>query len=155
MTLESTLQFNKSGDNYVYSNPSFFPLDGQLLGNEVWSHNYHFTVELHTTFTYQHGQVFEFTGDDDVWVFINDKLVIDLGGVHSALYASVDLDSLTGLTAGNVYGFDLFFAERHTSQSNFMATTNIELGPVVPVPGAVLLGLLGLGVSGIKLRRHA
>ncbi len=155
MTLESTLQFNKSGDNYVYSNPSFFPLDGQLLGNEVWSHNYHFTVELHTTFTYQHGQVFEFTGDDDVWVFINDKLVIDLGGVHSALYASVDLDSLTGLTAGNVYGFDLFFAERHTTASNFMATTNIELGPVVPVPGAVLLGLLGLGVSGIKLRRHA
>lgn len=153
-TLESTLVFTKDGDgNYVYSNESFFPLDGQLFGNEGNDHNYHFTMELHTTFTYQGGQTFSFTGDDDVWVFINDQLVIDLGGVHSALSSSINLDTL-GLTEGDIYNFDLFFAERHTTESNFTATTNIELAPV-PVPGAILLGILGLGVSGIKLRKFA
>jgi len=155
MTLNSTLDFTKVGDNYVYSNSSFFPLDGQLFGNEGRSHNYHFTMEMHTDFTYQEGQVFNFTGDDDVFVFINDKLVIDLGGVHSAEFASVNLDIL-GLTPDETYSFDLFFAERHTVASSFTATTNIAFdNPVVPVPGALLLGLLGMGATGIKLRKFA
>lgn len=154
-SMTDTLTFQKVGDNYVYSSNSFFPLDGKLFGNEGNSHNYHFTMELHTAFTYEAGQEFNFTGDDDVFVFINDQLVIDLGGVHTAQSASVDLDTL-GLIEGNVYDFDLFFAERHTTQSNFVATTNIILdNPVVPVPGALLLGLLGMGATGIKLRRFA
>jgi len=153
MSLNSSLGFVWDGSNYVYSSNSFFPLDGQLLGNDGRSHNFHFTMELHSSFTYMPGQVFSFTGDDDVWVFINDELVIDLGGVHGAQSASVNLDTL-GLTTGENYAFDLFFAERHTTASNFFATTNIELAPV-PVPGAVLLGLLGLSAAGIKLRKHA
>jgi fibro-slime domain-containing protein len=127
-TLETFLTFTFDGSNYVYENPSFFPIDSLLLGNDGRTHNYHFTMELHTSFTYEAGQSFSFTGDDDLWLFINDQLVIDLGGVHAALSASIDLDTL-GLTEGELCSFDLFFAERHTTESNFNATTNIALAP--------------------------
>lgn len=123
---------------YTYANNAFFPIDGELLGNEGRSHNYHFTYELNTAFTYEAGQTFSFTGDDDLWVFINGQLVIDLGGVHGALSKSVNLDTLS-LTPGNDYTLDLFFAERHTSESNFRIDTSIQLRPeTVPDAGSTL-----------------
>lgn len=130
---------------YEYSSSSFFPIDGALFGNQGHGHNYHFTYELHTTFTYAPGQLFSFSGDDDVWVFINDSLVIDLGGVHGELSDFVDLDTL-GLTAGSTYDLDFFFAERHTVGSNLKITTSIPL-VTAPVPDAA--GSLGLLVSGM------
>jgi fibro-slime domain-containing protein len=114
------------GGIYTFADSTFFPIDGALFGNQGRLHNFHFTFELHTEFTYEAGQVFSFTGDDDLWVFINKQLAIDLGGVHSAMSASVNLDTL-GLTPGADYDLDLFFAERHTSASNFRIDTSIVL----------------------------
>ncbi|QBQ54744.1 fibro-slime domain-containing protein [Nitrosococcus wardiae] len=113
---------------YTFSSNAFFPIDNQLFGNQGRSHNYHFTFELHARFTYQGGETFSFTGDDDLWVFINDQLAVDIGGVHSAASGSVDLDTL-GLIIGETYNFDLFFAERHTTESNFRIDTSIILEP--------------------------
>jgi len=115
------------GGVYTFSDLTFFPIDGALGGNQGRSHNYHFTMEMHTLFTYEAGtgQTFSFNGDDDLFVYIDGKLVIDLGGVHMAESASVDLDTL-GLTDLDDYAFDLFYAERHTDFSVMEMETGIQ-----------------------------
>lgn len=144
LTLDNTITPDSSV--YTYANSFFFPIDGQLFGNEGRSHNYHFTFEYHGLFTYTGGETFNFTGDDDLWVFIDDKLAVDLGGVHGAASGGVSLDSL-GLTIGQDYDFDLFFAERHTTQSNFRIDTSIQLKPV-PIPAALPLFGSAIGLFG-------
>jgi fibro-slime domain-containing protein len=116
---------------YTFSNTEYFPIDGQgwdLIDGKQFVHNYGFCMEIHNQFTYQKGQVFDFTGDDDVWVFIDKKLCLDLGGPHPPMSGSIELDNL-GLTEGWVYAFDMFYCERHRDGSSLKFTTSIELSP--------------------------
>ena len=113
------------GGVYTFVDLSFYPIDGELFGNDGRPHNYHFTMEMHTTFTYEVGQTFSYTGDDDLFVFIDGQLVVDLGGVHPPESSSVNLD-LLGLTVGNDYAFDLFYAERQTPASTMRMETGIQ-----------------------------
>jgi fibro-slime domain-containing protein len=119
-----------SPPTYSYSNQDFFPIDNLLLGNEGFAHNYSFTVELHTSFLYQGGETFSFAGDDDVFVFLNNQLAIDLGGVHVTEGASIELDKIAsqfGMTTCNNYDFTLFYNERHATGSDLTLTTTIAL----------------------------
>lgn len=123
----------------VFDSAAFFPLDGKGFGNTGASgHNYHFTFELHTEFEYRGGEVFKFRGDDDVWVYLNRKLAIDIGGIKGAQEESVDLDAKAatlGLVKGQVYPLDFFFAERHLSESNFRLETTLKFvncDPIIP-----------------------
>ncbi len=111
-----------------YDNRSFFPIDNQLYGNEGNPHNYHFTVEIVTSFRYAGGETFTYSGDDDVWVFINRRLAIDLGGIHEMETESVSLDGSAaslGITRGNTYPMHIFFAERHTVASDFVLQSSL------------------------------
>lgn len=113
----------------LFDSDAFFPIDGRGFGDEGNAHNYHFTTEVHATFAYQGGERFTFKGDDDVWIFINGRLAIDLGGLHQSLSATIDFDqraNALGIVKGQTYTFDAFHAERHTVESNFRIETTIE-----------------------------
>jgi|GEM_PF-2898391 len=89
-------------------------------------HNQHFCFESHADFVYRQGQKFYFRGDDDIWVYINDSLVVDLGGTHLAAPSAVNLDDL-GLTPGTPFKIDIFFCDRRTDMSNVRIKTNMYL----------------------------
>lgn len=147
LELEALLVPNSSPPLYRFGSDAFFPIDGELIGNEGRSHNFHFTYETHSRFTYNGGEIFTFKGDDDVWLFLNGRLVLDLGGVHTTQVAKVDLDAVAasiGLEKGRSYDFDLFFAERATAGSNFQFETTVELEPTPapsPASGGVAPGV--------------
>ena len=109
--------FKYLDDDETVLNPYYDNLQG---------HNFGFTMKIQATFEYVPGQYFDFYGDDDVWVFIDNKLVVDIGGQHGQVAGAVDLDTL-GLIPDSTYNFHIFYAERHTSQSNFRMHTSIDL----------------------------
>jgi len=130
MGIEHIISLNQlDGGSWVFDSNAFFPLDGLGFGNEGRDHNFHFTTEIHASFLYSGGEVFTFRGDDDVWVFVNRRLALDLGGLHPPKGGTIDFDTMAvqlGLTRGSRYDFDVFHAERHTKGSNFRVETSID-----------------------------
>lgn len=135
MTIEKELQLTESAPGeYVFDSASFFPLAptegaGPSPAGHYTGNNYLFTTEIHVRFGYRAGQRFTFRGDDDLWIFVNDRLALDLGSLHGPEQGTIDFDAQAAalaITPGQTYAMDIFHAERHTDGSNFRVTTNIS-----------------------------
>jgi fibro-slime domain-containing protein len=126
-------QFSKLGGA---SEPSFNPIPDRGWGTTPGgvspydTVNYSFAMEIQMDFEYREGLNFSFNGDDDVFVFINKDLVLELGGPHTPVSDSFNLDapyfkSDLGLVQGEDALFSFFYAERNATGSNIQITTNL------------------------------
>jgi fibro-slime domain-containing protein len=112
---------------------AFFPLDdggpyATPFGNQGAPHNFAFTAELHVTFLASAGSTLQVRADDDLYVFIDRKLAIDLGGNRAAIEKLLSLDDLA-LTSNEPYPLDIFYAERQGATGELMLRTNVRLLP--------------------------
>lgn len=112
----------------AFSTPDFTPIDGKLFGNESQSNNRNFTYEIAAEFTHHEctNTFFEFTGDGEVWVFIDNQLVIDLNGPQKGGTQYIDIDRLL-LTDGREYELRFFYAQRSNESAQFEVRTNLDL----------------------------
>ena len=97
------------------------------------THNGGFTLRGESQFVYNKDSnlYFTFTGDDDVYMYINGVLALDLGGAHGRNSKTVNLNDLDatkyGLKEGQVATFTFFYMERCSDASTFGIKTNMKL----------------------------
>ena len=139
-----TLEFKRKGDTYTLNGVrnrsgswvtgagnNFYPLDSVLPSYEESErgHNYYFGMRYDVTFKigdYVGPLNYKFTGDDDLWVVLDGKkIVIDLGGIHSAAEKKVDLWQYIGQAANlteaqkqQTHTLTILYMERGAGASN-------------------------------------
>lgn len=127
-----------SGQYYSYENTTFWPLDTATgipapYGKPpAGMQDRKFAMHAKAAFEYVPGLKFDFVGDDDVWIFIDKKLALDIGGQHGPIAGTINVDNL-GLVEGKSYQFDMFYTERMGEGSSISIKTSMNLVPVIDV----------------------
>ena len=151
------LKFHKTGDTYkltsvidtaqnnkevTTSGSNFFPLNDYSTEGTP---NYFFGMRYDVEFAigdYVGDLTYKFTGDDDMWVVLdNTNVIIDLGGIHDAATDSVDLWSKLGLTPGSLtedqknqtHKLTILYMERGAGESNCQMEFTLPNAKVVDV----------------------
>lgn len=111
---------------------SVYNQEAGIKVDEYQQYNFNYTMEGHAKFIYYYDDelYFQFSGDDDVYLFINDQLVLDLGAVHGTSEGKVNLNEIAamcGLEDGEPYDFDFYYMERHGVAADFSIETNIQI----------------------------
>ena len=100
------LEFNRTGNSYSLANVITPTGEKKHSGSDFWplgDKQYYFGMRYDVTFKlgdYVGDMNYTFKGDDDLWVLLDGKVVIDVGGIHDALSGSVDLWEALGYTNG-------------------------------------------------------
>lgn len=160
--------YKQEGNKYTYDGGNgsgqgrqIFPLDSTKNDNPVYEstcfysgrtkecHDFHFTahMEVPVRVNASGAERFDFAGDDDVWVFLNGKLVLDIGGVHDRRtgYFVINTDGTVtayvdgklyrenydiGVKSGDVVELQFFYAERNTTEANILITISDMEWPI-------------------------
>ena len=94
--------------------------------------DYSYSMEGHGQFVFnaEDNLYFTFEGDDDVYLFINNKMVMDIGAAHSITKSTFNMNDYIkecGLKDGEMYDFDFYYMERHSYGANIRIETNIDV----------------------------
>lgn len=117
-------------ENLGYEQPDLLTATSKVNNG---AKNGSFTLRGESQFVYNKDSklYFTFTGDDDVYMYINGVLALDLGGAHGRNSKTVNLNDLDptkyGLKEGQVATFTFFYMERCSDASTFGIKTNMEL----------------------------
>ena len=123
---------------------TWFPVNTGLPGDPQdftvhWEGSFY--VDADKAYTYSMGS------DDDSWLFIDNSLVLDLGGVHGMSWDNYTVNLTQGW-----HSIDIFFAERHVVQSGFQLNFFSDIVPTVPEPS--MMYLFGAGLAGLAVMRR-